>query len=261
MASTASSTGSGSSSGVCSTSSSAVPRKVPSSSADGGGGGGRVYFSYADVHATIDGGLIPQILEAAPDFAPSIMIAIGGGGYIPARILRTTLKIPVLAVGLELYDDATNDFDEESSDVRCLQWFDDTKYPGNLVTNGDVLIVDEVDDTRTTLQYCVEQVLKKHKPRRLAVAVVHNKIKPKRGVLPEGVLYFAGADVPGDCWNCYPWDAAAYGLGIDDHEKLARSCTVPPAPAAATTDAAAAAAETEQPATGAATPIEQESDH
>ena len=33
----------------------------------------------------------------------------------------------------------------------------------------------------------------------------------------------AGADVP-DVWNCYPWDAAAYGHSIAEHEELARVC-------------------------------------
>lgn len=46
---------------------------------------------------------------------PTLFIAIGGGGFIPARILRTFLKtssdggkkknIPIQAVGLTLYED------------------------------------------------------------------------------------------------------------------------------------------------------------
>lgn len=36
-----------------------------------------------------------------------VMVAIGGGGFIPARMLRTEVKVPILAVSLELYDDAT----------------------------------------------------------------------------------------------------------------------------------------------------------
>mmetsp|Transcript_25634 Transcript_25634/g.48545 ORF Transcript_25634/g.48545 Transcript_25634/m.48545 type:complete len:222 (-) Transcript_25634:97-762(-) len=180
---------------------------------------GKVYFSYADVHATVQS-LVPR-LQA---FQPTVIIAIGGGGFIPARILRTSLKVPILAVSLELYDDATNTVRDK---VKCLQWFDDTQWPGNLVPNGNVLIIDEVDDTRTTLQYCVEQVRAQHHPARTGVAVVHNKLKPKRGTLSEGdVEYFAGADVP-DYWNCYPWDSAAYnGRTIEDHEALARSCDV-----------------------------------
>ena len=122
---------------------------------------------------------------------------------------------------MELYDDNTNSITEDGK-VKRLQWFDDTHWPGNLVKGGKVLIIDEVDDTRTTLQYCVEEVLK-HQPASLAVAVVHNKMKPKRGTLPAGVQYFAGANVP-DYWNCYPWDAAAYGRDIEQHEALARTC-------------------------------------
>ena len=27
-----------------------------------------------------------------------------------------------------------------------------------------------------------------------------------------------------DAWNCYPWDAAAYGRDVYEHEALARQC-------------------------------------
>jgi hypoxanthine phosphoribosyltransferase len=178
---------------------------------------GKIYFSYSEIHATITS-LVPQ-LEA---FQPTLMIAIGGGGFIPARILRTQLKVPIVAVSLELYDDNTNSIRETG--VQCLQWFDVSEKPGSFAQNGNVLIVDEVDDSRTTLQFCVEQVLQRCSPKRIAVAVVHNKLKVKKGVLPSHVEYFAGADVP-DKWNCYPWDAAAYGRDIEAHEALSRECS------------------------------------
>lgn len=64
---------------------------------------GKVYFSYAQIHATV-AGLVPRVKE----FKPDVIIAIGGGGFIPARMLRTQVKVPILAVSLELYDDNTN---------------------------------------------------------------------------------------------------------------------------------------------------------
>lgn len=158
---------------------------------------GRVYFSYAEVHSSVTS-LIPQ-LQA---FKPDVMIAIGGGGFIPARILRTQLKVPIVAISLELYDDNTNSISETG--VKRLQWYDETMGPGKLVSGGSVLIVDEVDDSRTTLQYCCEEVIRKSNPSKLGVVVVHNKLKEKKGDLPEGVQYFAGDDVP-NAWNCYPW--------------------------------------------------------
>ena len=159
---------------------------------------GRCYFSYAEVHATVTA-LIPRLVA---EFRPTVMIAIGGGGFIPARILRTQLQIPIVAVSLELYDDATKSI--RTTGVQRLQWFDEATGPGKLVKGGNVLIVDEVDDSRTTLQYCCEEILQNHRPAKLGVVVVHNKLKEKKGVLPAGVEYFAGADVP-DAWNCYPW--------------------------------------------------------
>jgi len=176
---------------------------------------GKCYFSYAHVHQAITS-LVPQIKA----FNPDVIIAIGGGGFIPARMLRTELKIPILAVSLELYDDSTNTARKE---VKKVQWFDETSGVGAQVRGRRVLVVDEVDDSRTTLQYCIEELRNTNAPSAVAVCVVHNKDKAKKGILPENVKYMAGADVP-DVWNCYPWDAAAYGHSIAEHEELARVC-------------------------------------
>ena len=163
---------------------------------------GKVYFSYADIHRAISS-LAPAIQE----FKPHVIIAIGGGGYVPARILRTQLKVPILAVSLELYDDRTNTM---NSTVKKVQWYTD-EQSAEFVRGKRVLIVDEVDDSRTTLRYCVDTVLAgADVPAEIGVAVVHNKLKEKKAELPESVKYFAGEEVA-DHWNCYPWDAADYG--------------------------------------------------
>ena len=65
--------------------------------------------------------------------------------------------------------------------------------------------------------------LKRNAPAAVGCLVVHNKLKPKKGSLPPGVTYIAGDDVP-NAWNCYPWDAQAYGRDIYAHEELARAC-------------------------------------
>ena len=63
-------------------------------------------------------------------FNPDVIIAIGGGGFIPARILRTHIKVPILAVSVELYDDTTN---SAGTNVNIKQWFDDSYGTGKLV--------------------------------------------------------------------------------------------------------------------------------
>jgi hypoxanthine phosphoribosyltransferase len=110
----------------------------------------------------------PKILA---DFQPNLMVAIGGGGYVPARILRSFLKqpgspnIPIQAIGLSLYEKLANSTDAEVEEpgtkVTRTQWLDMSALGEmeNLVGKR-VLIVDEVDDTRTTLEYAVKELQK-----------------------------------------------------------------------------------------------------
>lgn len=100
------------------------------------------------------------------------MIAIGGGGYVPARILRSFLKrdngpnIPIQAIGLSLYEslpEITGSVEVEvpGTKVTRTQWLDMSALGQmeNLV-GKNILIVDEVDDTRTTLEYAVRELEK-----------------------------------------------------------------------------------------------------
>lgn len=103
------------------------------------------------------------------NFQPQLMIAIGGGGYVPARILRSFLKkpgspnIPIQAIGLSLYEQLSTDnvVEEPGKKVTRTQWLDLTSLGEmkNLI-GKKILIVDEVDDTRTTLEYAVKELEK-----------------------------------------------------------------------------------------------------
>lgn len=122
--------------------------------------------------------------EAAPkilsSFQPQLIIAIGGGGYVPARILRSFLKqpgspnIPIQAIGLSLYEQlpvanipspspspSPSAPDKIGTKVTRTQWLDLSSLGEmqNLVGKR-ILIVDEVDDTRTTLEYAVKELEK-----------------------------------------------------------------------------------------------------
>lgn len=156
--------------------------------------------------------------------------------------------MPIIAVSLELYEGAQ----AGTGGVKLRQWFDESAGTfGELVRGKRVMIVDEVDDTRATLQYAVAELVRRNAPAAVGVCVVHNKKKDKTGILPESVVYIAGENVE-DKWLCYPWDARAYGRGIAEHEALATAqrhggdVHVSPgtacAPAAAATAATAATA-------------------
>ena len=89
--------------------------------------------------------------------------------------------------------------------------------PGKLLqANRGFLLVDEVDGSRITLEYCLRELLS-HDPEEIAVAVLHNKNKEKKGSIPKEVsCYFCGEEME-DRWIVYPWDAE----DIELHDTLA----------------------------------------
>ena len=109
----------------------------------------RLRFSYADLHDTIARGA-QQII--ASDFHFDVILAIGGGGFIPARILRTYVEKPLIAISLARYHP-----DQPPSETpHKLQWVEGVNH---MITGKRVLLVDEVDDERTTLAYAIEELL------------------------------------------------------------------------------------------------------
>ncbi|KAF4122183.1 uncharacterized protein GMORB2_7776 [Geosmithia morbida] len=200
----------------------------------------KLYVTYNDVHKLCQ----ESAEKILADWQPQLMIAIGGGGYVPARILRSFLKkpgspnIPIQAIGLSLYEtlgDGSGDKDVEApgTKVTRTQWLDLTALGEvkNLVGKR-ILIVDEVDDTRTTLEYAVKELEKDVEAARVSLGgnqpktefsifVLHNKDKTKKGILPNDMLssgrYMAARTV-GDEWICYPWEA----IDIEEHDENAR---------------------------------------
>ncbi|KAF5130263.1 Xanthine phosphoribosyltransferase 1 [Metarhizium brunneum] len=197
----------------------------------------KIYVTYNDVHKLCQ----KSADRLLGEFQPQLMIAIGGGGYIPARILRSFLKrpgspnIPIQAIGLSLYESLGEDTEVEQigKKVTRTQWLDLTALGQmeNLVGKR-ILIVDEVDDTRTTLEYAVKELEKDVEAARqrmggdqpkteFCIFVLHNKDKPKKGVLPHDMIAtrYEAAVTVGDAWINYPWEA----IDIDEHDRNAET--------------------------------------
>ncbi|KAJ5532143.1 uncharacterized protein N7503_002714 [Penicillium pulvis] len=195
----------------------------------------KFYVTYNQVHK-----LCQQSAGAIlKENAPHLMIAIGGGGYVPARILRSFLKgpgdpnIPIQAIGLSLYEDLGRGDAEEvpGTKVTRTQWLDLSSLEMANLIGKNILIVDEVDDTRTTLEYAVRelekdvQIAQKQLGREgektnFSIFVLHNKNKEKKGVLPADMMEsrYHAAVTTDDVWICYPWEAR----DIDEHDALAK---------------------------------------
>lgn len=111
---------------------------------------GKVRVTYADVHKTIG----ETAIRIKAEFDPDIMIAIGGGGFFPARVLRTFLKtkgrnIPIQAIGLCLYEQlgALNgkshipDEEQMGTEVIRTQWIDISTLGATPLIGRRILIV------------------------------------------------------------------------------------------------------------------------
>ncbi|KDQ61551.1 hypothetical protein JAAARDRAFT_31004 [Jaapia argillacea MUCL 33604] len=192
-------------------------------------------MTYNEIH-----NLIRATAPKLAEFKPDLFIAIGGGGFFPARVLRTFLKdpstkknIPIYAIGLSLYESLPGTSAEQiGNEVVRTQWLGPETT--RILLGKRALIVDEVDDSRKTLQYAIAELQKDVErgletvpesereslaaKTKFAVFVVHNKLKPKLGELPPDVPYYTGAEVE-DLWLDYPWEA----VDIEEHDKFAAS--------------------------------------
>lgn len=164
----------------------------------------KIWYTYDDIHRTIKH-IAEQIQQSGIKF--DAMIAIGGGGFIPARMLRSFLGIPIYAVSTAYYLDESGS-GETANEIQKIQWLN--PIPEQII-GKNILVVDEVDDSRVTAEFVLQE-LQKEGFNEIGFAVIHNKDKPKRGTIPENVHYFTGLEVA-DWWIHYPWDA----LDIDAH--------------------------------------------
>lgn len=153
----------------------------------------KIYYNYNEIHG--------QLAELAKKHLISkqfdAIIAIGDGGYIPARILRTFLNCPIYCISVKSYTDKTQ------SSTTTRQWIDCPEKLKGL----RLLVVDEIDDTRSTLAYCVNK-LEASQPANITIAILHNKCKEKASCakdLDKRYTYFAAENVP-DKWIVYPWE-------------------------------------------------------
>ncbi|CAO2647832.1 Nn.00g087540.m01.CDS01 [Neocucurbitaria sp. VM-36] len=197
----------------------------------------KVYVTYNQVHKLCQEAA-EQILN---DFQPNLMIAIGGGGYVPARILRSFIKapgkpnIPIQAIGLSLYEQLgageDSQVEKPGTKVTRTQWLDLSSLEMANLIGKNVLIVDEVDDTRTTLEYAVRELEKdveaavtklgrQGEKTKFSIFVLHNKDKTKKGILPQEILQgrYIAARTVGDVWINYPWEAT----DIDEHDRMSK---------------------------------------
>ena len=98
----------------------------------------KLYYTYDEIHRAIDANA--SALKGA-DF--NYIIAIGGGGLIPARMLRRIVDVPIIVVTVKFYSD-----DRITDEPVIVQW---DKTAVSQLKGQKCLIVDELYDTGSTL--------------------------------------------------------------------------------------------------------------
>ncbi len=90
--------------------------------------------------------------------------------------MKTFINRPIFAVGISYYGVDNRHLESPQK----IQWIDEVEQK---LTGKKILLIDEVDDTRATLSYCVKELLR-HEPEEIAVLVIHNKKKKKDAEFP-----------------------------------------------------------------------------
>jgi len=136
-------------------------------------------------------------------FAPDLIVAIGRGGYVPARVLADLLGLmDLVSIRVEHYLGA-----RKGDRARIRQ-------PLNVeVSDRRILLLDDISDTGDTFDAALAHIAAQGKPAQLHTAVIHHKIMSR--VEPD---YYAHRIVLWR-WIIYPWavteDLCAFTRELD----------------------------------------------
>ena len=123
------------------------------------------------------------------DYHPDIVVAIGRGGFVPARLLCDYLDIMALtSIKIEHY--LSGSTKQEQAVIR---------YPlSTKIKNLRVLLVDDVNDSGDTLDIAIQH-LDEFQPREVRTAVMHHKTSTYFEV------NYKAKTITKWRWLIYPW--------------------------------------------------------
>ncbi len=129
------------------------------------------------------------MLIKVSDYRPEVVVAIGRGGYVPARLVCDYLDIMALtSIRIEHY---------LSGSARQKQAV--IRYPLCIeIKNQRVLLIDDVNDSGDTLKVAIQHLESFH-PREIRTAVMHHKTTTN--LLVD---YYAKKIIKWR-WLIYPW--------------------------------------------------------
>ena len=148
----------------------------------------KVFYSYDDI-----ADLVITKIEQIKYNNFDCIIAIGSGGLIPAVIIKNILNIPLYVINISSYNNHIK------GDIKVNQWLDhDFK-------DKHVLLVDEIDDTGSTLTFCTNKLRQDNNCYDLSIFVIHNRVHNKCSNYINHEPYHYCELIETDDWINYPW--------------------------------------------------------
>ena len=159
----------------------------------------KIYLTYKDIDEDTKL-LAKNILNSSIRY--DAIIAISGGGLIPARIIRNYINIPIYCVNIKTY----NEKNEQNNDVKIVQWLGKNEIAE--LSNKNVLFIDDLDDTRNTLQWIIKLINDENEElncNKVGFGLLYNKIKQKSYIIPDEFQYYTAKEIE-DKWVVFPWE-------------------------------------------------------
>jgi hypoxanthine phosphoribosyltransferase len=129
-------------------------------------------------------------------FTPELVVGIGTGGWLPAKLINNKFKVELDTIKLSSYNGNQQGEIKESS-INILNT--------NNLRNKKILVIDDVNDTGETLKYIIE--LLSSLTNELHIGVLHHKDKTKAlNLFLNKRCVYHYAEIIGDVWVHYPWD-------------------------------------------------------
>ena len=104
-------------------------------------------ITYEEIHLLID--KISNNLNEI-NYKPDLIVAIGSGGLIPAKLIKKNFDVPIINFGIKYYDS------KNKLTQTPIIYQDIIKEQ---INNKNILLVDEIDDTWTTLKYALQKII------------------------------------------------------------------------------------------------------
>lgn len=129
-------------------------------------------------------------------YKPDIIIGVGTGGWLPAKLLNNYFNVEIDSINLRSYEG------KERGEIKCSNL---NNLNLDYLKNKKILVIDDVNDSGSTLKHILEML--SPLTSNLYLCVLHDKKKEKViDLFLDNRCIYVYATFIDDVWINYPWD-------------------------------------------------------